>query len=352
MTISHARRPRGFVLLNGVETPWLEFDVDANAFAEADKARVSLPVSALPPEANLDWIAGQPTIEIEIRAGLIGEDEKATPAQLASLFVGRVDTIEFSPVAGTVDLGARDLTSLLIDERTSERYTNLTASRLVEQLAAKHGLNPVVTQTQTRIGSFYQVDQVRVQSRRTEWDLLSWVAREEDFVVYVNGRDLVFAPRPDPSQEPYIVEWRAPKEGGPPGADFTRVSLSKTLNLARDIRVTVRSWNHRQGVRITKTAGSGADSDPKFEYSIPGLTADQAQARADQIFRELTQHAMRLSIDGPADDALSLADVIQLKGCGPFDQIYYPESIRRSMSAREGYRWSVEAKNQSRDKSG
>jgi len=347
----NVRHPRGAVLLDGVSAPYTEFEVENNAFAEADKARILLPVSQLPADRGLDWLAGQPSFDVEVRAGLT-DGGKFTAAQLPSIFFGKIDRFEYDLNGQAIILNARDLTASLIDSRTSERYTNSTASRVVTELAAKHGLTPVVTETRTRIGSYYQIDQVRQQSRRSEWDLLTWLAREEDFVVYVRGRELVFGPRPSAEQEPYLVEWRAPKAiGGPPSADQTRVKLEKALNLARDIRVTVRSWNHRQGVRHVKRAGPGGDSDPQYEYSIPGLTADQAQARAEQIYTELTQHAMRLRFDGPAGDDLSLADVIQVRGAGPFDQVFYPEAIRRWLNAREGYCWSVEAKNQSRGKS-
>lgn len=345
------RQPRGAVLLAGASVPFVDFEVETNAFAEADKARVSLPVASLPPEADLDWIAGQPTFELEVRAGIVAEGAKAVAANLPSLFVGKVDLIGYDPPQGIVTLQARDMTAAMIDTQTSARYVNSTASRVAEQLAAKHGLTPVVTATRTRIGSFYQIDHARQQSRRSEWDLLTWLAREEDFVVYVRGRELVFGPRPSAEQDPYLLEWRAGKEGGPPSADQTRISVEKTQNLARDLRVTVRSWNHRRGERITKRAGPGGDNDPQYEYSIPGLTPEQAQARAEQIYTELTQHAMRLSFAGPAGDDLTLSDVIQLKGAGPFDQIYYPECIRRFMNPREGYLWTVDAKNQSRGKS-
>jgi phage protein D len=344
--MSEVRAPRGAVLLAGQSVPFLEWEVENNAFFEADTAHVVLPTKALPKGYEAGWLSRQTSIEIEIKAGFPADPASFTSAELTSLFLGRVDLSSYDPGQGLVTLKARDLTQDLIDAKTSNRFANMTASQLAERLASAHGLIPVVTATHTRIGSFYQIDQVRTQHRRSEWDLLTWAAREEDFTVHVRGRELVFGPRPSEA-DPYVLKWRG--DGAYPETEAVNLRFDRTQALSGEFKVVVRSWNHRQGQRIIKNAGSAAEGAREYAYSIPGLTPEQAQARATQIASELSAHEMRVSFDGPADNDLSLARAIEVRGTDTaFDQIYFPDSIRRSLSRGEGYRWSVEAKNKSR----
>lgn len=345
-----ARHPRGAVLLKGVSVKVIEIEVENNAHFEADKATIDLVASELPEAADLAWLTSQRELDVEIKVGFPSDPDRFSTADLDTLFVGRADLVQFQADAGTVTLRCRDLTADLIDTNTSEQYRNLTASQLAERLAAEHGLTPVVTPTRLRIGSFYQIDQVRLQSRRSQWDLLTWAAREEDFTVQVRGRELYFGPRND-GANPYVVEWRPATETNPINAtDFVRLGFERALNLATDIKVTVRSWNRRRGEAITRSAGSSVKEAKEYVYSIPDLTAAQVQARADQILAELLLHEMRVTFDGPADNTLQAGDVIEVRGtASTFDQLYYVDTVNRSLNESEGYRWTVEAKNRARE---
>lgn len=335
--------------MGGTLCPFISFSVDTNGFAEADTASVILAISALPKGVTVASLLAETTIELEIKAGFPTNPDAFSSEDLDTLFIGNVDSFTVDPIEGTLSASARDLTALLIDTKTSEQYRNKTASEVVEAIAGAHGLTAVATSTSARVGTYYQIDHVRQHKARSEWDLLTWLAQEEDFVVYVSGRELHFAPRPDPSQDAYVFELQPAVDDQPREGNFTRISFDKDLNLAKGIKVEVRSWNARRGRPIIKTAGaSGADAQ-HYRYSIPGLTPEQAQARADAIHAELSHHQVKLSLSGPADNILQIDDVIEVRGTD-FDQVFYPDTIRRSLGD-EGYAWTVEAKNRSRDES-
>ena len=72
---------------------------------------------------------------------------------------------------GTVTISGRDLTALLIDSKTANNYSNVTASDAVTEIAKLFGLTPEVTATRTPIGK-YQNDNYSSMSHATPyWDL-------------------------------------------------------------------------------------------------------------------------------------------------------------------------------------
>lgn len=357
---SAGRQPRGIVQINGVSVPWITFEVDNNTFFAADTFRVTLPLSALPKGAQIADLFSTADIMVEVFTGFPADPDNYTAAQLDSLILGKADdvTAEFSETE--VEISGRDLTGSMIDVKTSEKFTNLTSSAIVEKIAAKHGLTPKVTATTTKVGRYYAIDHVRLQDDRTEWDLITWLAREEGFVAYVQGKELHFEPPPQASNDPYVMQYR-PGVDGPDESNATTFKISHAKTLAKDIVVTVNSWNRKQAKGFKKTAKashtkSGINSSSpikagaaqEYSYVIPNLDADQAQQRANQILAELSKHEMKLEVEGPADNILQRTDVIQVQGTGSAtDIVFYPSSITRVMEFGGGYHWTVNAKNHS-----
>ena len=359
---SAARQPRGMVRLNDtMATGWVSWEVDSNTFYQADTFRVDFAISALPADRDAAWFAAQRVVMVEILAGFPADPERYGIADLDSLIYGRVDDVTFDPVARTITLSGRDLTSQLIDARTIEKHRNLTASQIAEKVAAAHGLTPKVAATKTKAGTLYEIDHVRVQTgERSEWDLLTWLAHEENMQVYVQGKTLHFEPFAKPSDNPYLLKWQPPTdEQGFPVFNGTSLIFARNLTLAKDVIVEVRSWNAKNKKGFTKRAQathnkntvlSGAAQPygdaQVYSYTFPGLTPDAALKKAQSLLTEITAHEMVLDATLPADNLLTGRNVIQVVGTGTaFDQIYYPDSIRREMSIDGGYTMTVHAKN-------
>jgi phage protein D len=263
-------------------------------------------------------------------------------------------------IRGELAITGRDLTAELIDTKTSAKYTNLKSSQIVTKIAAAHGLTPVVTATSTPVGRYYQIDKVRLQDERSEWDLLTWLAREEQFDVFVKGQSLYFQPQASTDNPSRTFTFTPPTvPGASPRFDQQSIKLKRSLTLAKDITVTVSSWNSKSKRsfsksatathtknKVLKDATSPTYDKQTYAYYIAHLTPDQAQQRAEQILADLTKHERKVEIEGPADNDLAVTDVFAVSGTQTsFDQAYHPDSIIRSYSLEDGYRWSITAKN-------
>jgi phage protein D len=357
-----ARQPRGAVKLydaqgNGTIIPgWQSWEVDNNAYRSADTFRVVFIVSQLPDARGAAWFAAQTSIGVEILAGFPADPRNYSPGDLDSLIYGQADDVTYDPVQGTIEVSGRDLTAALIDTKTSEHFLNQTSSQIATALAQRHGLAPVVTATSAKAGDYYQIDHASTTQQQSEWELLTFLANAENFLLYVKGRELHFEPQPA-GAAPYVIDWQPP--GGDarafPVSNAISLQLTRALHIAKGVTVEVRSWNAKQkkgftaawprDVKAAKPGQSAAQAQV-YRYTIPGLTPDAALARARALYAQIIKQEKRLTATLPADNLIDSAKAIQLRGTGTdYDQTYWPESIARSMSIDAGYRMTIQAKN-------
>ncbi len=368
-----SRQPRSIVKIMGVAVPgFIDWEVENNIFREADTFRVSFAVQALPKNMDASWLSNMnAAVSVEILAGFPANPDAPVESELESLILGNADQIHFDPIQNNIEISGRDLTLLLIDTKTTEKFQNQTASQIASALAQRHGLTPVVSETSTKVGKYYEIDHAKMNVEQSEWDLITWLAAEEQFVAYVKGRSLYFQPADSATSSTYPLQWTPgiiPVFGG------VDLRLSRSLTLARDISVTVHSWNQKQktgfyrtvtatknGIKLSDNGGTisssgGVNIAPQlqkptiqyYNYTFANLTPDQATKKAVEILGNLSMHEMKMTATLLADNVLSTATPIQLQGTGTaWDQLYYPESVRRTMSMDEGYLMTVSAKNTS-----
>lgn len=354
------RQPRGAVLVNGVRIKgWIAFEVENNVFYEADTFHVKFSLSALPSDFNEAWWASQVEIFIELFAGFPADVINYSQFDLMSLVYGRVDDVEYNPIDRCLTVSGRDLTATMIDAKTTEKFQNLKASDIAISIAKRHGLTPVVTATKIKVGKFYTLDKNRLNDAKSEWDLITSLAQDEQFVVYVKGKTLHFEPQPAINADPYILRWQAPSaSNGAYSLNAITMEFKRALTLSRGIIVTVQTINHKTGKTIKATypankastikAGGSAPVAQSYFRRIPQGDYQKALQVAQQMHKDLTQHEMKLSASLPADNILGVANILKVTGTGTaFDQIYYPESITRTLSAQEGYMMQISAKNKS-----
>ncbi len=357
-----SRQPRGAVKLNGtIVAGWTAWEVENNVYRAADTFTAHFAISDLPSDRDLAWFSTQTSIIVELFATVApGDPANYAPVQADRIFYGQADHISIDLNELAIELTGRDLTAKLIDTKTSEDHQNQTSSQVATLLAQREGLKPVVTATRTRIGNYYQQDHVDVVQEQSEWDLLSKLADYEGFDLFVTGDELHFQPKPTDGGDVYALVWKpAAGDYGSPSSNTIAMSLSRDLTIAKGVTVTVRSWNAKQKKAFTVTwpkavkstkPGQATDNNTAYHRTIPGLTQDQAQLRAQQIYNQVIQHAVKLDATLPADGILDCSKKIRLRGTATaFDQIYYPDSVKRSMSVSEGFRMSVSAKNLTQD---
>jgi len=353
---SFGRRPRGMVVINDIPINWVEFEVVNNNHYQADTFRIELPISEQDEALTPQFWATEAPLLVEIFAGFPNDPESYSNEDLKSLILGEVDELEFNPQTALITLSGRNLAARFIDNKTTEGFDNLTASQVATKLAERRGLNAFVITTTTKVGTFYSNTQSFSTYQHTEWDLLTFLANQENFSVFVNGNTLYFQPKAEPNDNPYVLQWqKTDEEYSYPRYNGKRLRLSRSLTMAKDVIVKVRSWNSKQKKPFTKVARStrnkGSRRQPgiqEYSYIFPGLTAEQALQKAQQILRDITAHEVKLMAELPADNILTVDNIIQLAGTGTaFDQVYYVDSITRRMSLTEGYNMTIAAKNHS-----
>lgn len=360
---SDSSQPRGAVRLNDLLIDgWKSWEVENNNWYSADTFRVKFIIQELPPERDEAWFSEQSIMFVELYGGWPADPDNFSCSELTSQIYGKVDDIDYDPVAGTIELIGRDLTSEFIDNKTTEKWPNLTASEIAIKLAKRRNLNPVVTKTTDKVGKYYEIDHVNLTDQRSEWDLLNYLAHLEEFVVYVRGTHLYFGPKTDPNSTPYVVEWQKPDADNPiPESNTVDLKFRRSLTVARGIQVVVRSWNAKQKKGFTVSYPNKAKSTQAgkakpfggaqiYSYTIAGLTKEQALQRAQSIYAELVAHEMKLTATLPADDLVNVTTMLQVIGTGTkWDQTYFPDSITRRMDFDGGYPMTIDAKNHSPD---
>jgi hypothetical protein len=244
------RAPRLQILANGIPLQGVvEVDVMANNHYAADRFRAVLALGQDSSATSAFW-SSQSDILVDAQFSLDGG------VTFVSLVQGLVDTIAIDVMAGSLVLEGRDLTAALIESRTQETFANRTSSEIATILAQRHNLVAAVTPTTTPVGRYYQNEHDRVTLNQfsrsmTEWDLLIFLAGQEGFDVFISGNTLCFQPTASGTTIPYTVT----------PANLQDLRLERSLTLARDIEVTVKSWNSRQQSAFSQTVRASGQPD-------------------------------------------------------------------------------------------
>ncbi len=361
----NARQPRAIVTINGIKVLWSRIEVTTTTFYQADNYRIELPLNNQPLGFDLNYWSGATPFNVYIYIGFPPDPDYFTTNDLDLMIVGDVDELDVDPLTTNVTIGGRDLTSRFIDNKTTQKFSNNTASAVATFLAQQNGLTPMVTPTTTKVGTFYQTNQTLLTRAYTEWDLLTFLAQQEDYVVFVQNKTLIFEPRPTTSPSPFVLEYQAPTfENQSPIFNGMQLGFSRSMTIANDVIVKVRvPYGTKTGTAFTVTAKAShrqrtyingaprpSSKPQKYSYTIAGLSREQAQQKANSLLRDITQHEVRLTAMLPGENTLKKDSLIQVKGTdSAFDHIYYSEAIERRISIDEGYSMTISAKNHSVD---
>ncbi|WP_028534225.1 phage late control D family protein [Paludibacterium yongneupense] len=360
LAASSARQITGRCLLGDVEMPFVSFDVDENAFNSADTFSVTFATSGLPAGYGLAWWSTQTKITVELYATIVtadGPDDKR-------LILGDVDSWQFHPARFEVTAVGRDYTARFIESKVlGDSFKNLTSSQIATTLAARHGLSAVVKPTKGLFGTFSQIDTTHLQGEQTEWDLLTYLAAYENYQVYVDGTTLHFVPAITDAakSDQYVIRWQPPGALPYPQANVSDDLLfERALTITKGVIVEVHSWQMmrkrqkqivasypKTSAKGTAVGGSTAKSQV-YRIIRNGLTQEQATKLAEATYKKIVAHEMKVSGSTAGDNLLSSRTMVRIEGTGTvFDQLYFCDSIKRSMSFDGGYSMTFTAKNHS-----
>jgi hypothetical protein len=355
--------PRGIVRINGTLAPaWIDWEVENNSLSSADTFSVRFAGSALPAATNVAWFSSQQDMYIEVFAGFPSDFSAYSTGDLTKLIYGQVDTIDYDMGEDVITVRGRDLTRVFIDAKTTEKFQNQTSSQIATTLATRRGLKAQVTATKTSAGAYYDIEHVNLMDERTEWDILSFLAQQEGFVVYVKDKTLYFGPPPAANSTPYPIVWTqinpSTSQYRAMAGNVEEMSFQRTLTVSRGITVVVRSWNDKQqygfnAVYPQNKVGSirpGLSTTPAngqvFTFFYPNIDKQRALQIAQQKYDLIVKHEMKFSCRLPGDVTLDTQTLVQVSGTGTaWDQTYYPSSIVRRMSFDGGFEMTANGKN-------
>lgn len=363
--LSESRKPQGIVTINDQIVNWTEIVITTETYYTADNYMIELPLSGQSIPFSLDYWASSPIFTVKIYLGIPENPLIYGINDLELMMVGDCDDIDIDIVTGKITITGRDLTSRLIDTKTTQKFSSLTSSAIATKFANEHNLNPVVTPTKTQVGVYYNFYQTILTRQTTEWDVLTFLAQQENFIVYVSGNDLVFKPLPSESDVPYVITYTPRSfEIFPQQLTALDIQFHRSMTLANDVVVklrvpfgsktgkafTVKVQSHHQQRAHIPGIPTITGRKQLYTYVIPGLTQEQALQRAQSILKNITIHEVKLNAVLPGDNFLRKDSVIKVVGTNSaFDQIYYCDMVRRTLSMEEGYSMILEAKNHSVD---
>lgn len=359
------RSPRGFITINNIQVPWERFEVSNTRYSAASTFKITVPVSSLPNTMSLSTMVSSSPLTVQVNAGLPTQTNlnNVTPSDLPIIIIGDADNIMYDPDRTLVTLTGRDYISKFLDNKLNQLNNAIGAqiqsilsysksSDIVSMIATNRGLTPNVTPTTNNIGIYLQTGYSLLNSQITEWDLMTFLAREEGYDIYVIGSNLYFKPKD--SSNPYQITLTVPyytTSGSIPTSNAVKVQLTRNLRLAKDIIVQVTSWNVNDKVTYTKVstlkhAGSSGQSIPLiYNYRFPNLTADQCLQKSQTLLLEISQHELQLNFEMPASTLLTAHGSVIVKDTNSlYDQIYYVKNIMREMDFGGGFNMHVEAK--------
>lgn len=358
---SQARNPRALIKINDIVVDKIiNIEYIENNYYQPDSFRVTLPLYNLHPGIDIEYWGSQPAILVEIFLGFPSNPNSYGLGDLQSMTVGAINNQTLNIFQGTIDFDGFDLSKKFIDNKTVEKYQNLFTSDIATKLAIKRGLTPVVTPTKTYASFYYTQDYVQLGNEITEWDLLTYLAQKDGFQVFVRGTSLYYQPRVIQSGNPYIFQ-ASTLETNNPFLNGESLIVARNYNYAQDVVVNITSMSAKWGVvrvqaKGQKTHGGVRSAAARtlgqtqtFDYSIPGLSKQQATERAQKILEDISLHERILDVNCPGDNLLRKDTLIQLKGVSEsIDQTYYPDTITRTMDGANGnYSMNVRAKNHS-----
>jgi hypothetical protein len=322
--VNNLRAPRVSVLADGMPLGGVEsIEVSANDHRAADRFVVRL---AAPLSVAGELAANGMVLDLRVSVD-------AVPGW-TSLIQGAPDLIEADPLRGTVTVHGRDLSARFIDAPISELFANMTASEIVEALAARHGIPVQAVATAGLAGRQFQDGRAELGLNRSaaalsQWDMMTGLAESEGYDLFMDGGTLCFRPAEDAGSVMLT-----------PG-DCLQLRLSLAPALA-DPLVLVRTWDARLGEARDYTLGGGGKTGGggqarRHVLVRPNLGQSDGKRLAKTTRASLLRHARTATLRMPADAVITARHSVMLSGAGMFDGRYDVGEISRTLDVESGF---------------
>jgi phage protein D len=271
----------------------------------------------------------------------------------AQLFDGLIDSVECDFGAGKVTFSARDKSAKMLDKKSGKKHLNKKPHDIVKEYASDNGLSCDADEFGDKAGRTFQVDYVALTHRISDWHAVQHLAEQHGMAAYATGGKLYFKKTPE-KLPVYPVFVSPPTIAGDGNSNILRVTAKRNVALGKSIKTTVHTWNHKNQKKydgVHTEQGSGGTQE--YHLHHPGLTQEQANARAKAHNAKATKHEMELSIELPGDPTISARMNILLSGTGSaWDQEHEIMTVEHKISVHSGYVTSIQTKSKSKKRGG
>jgi len=279
------------LLVNGVSPAGCHverFVVEATRYARCGTAEIVLAVEP----GGSPWFLSSGSFVSDIVLDMRDQSESAS--SWVSVFRGGVDHVEWHPDRGQMVLECRDYLARLVDMRVRQSWLNLEGAELVQEVIAAAGLMPDVMLPGGMTGQFWQIEHKRTamaaQNRfQTAFDLVSFLAREAQCDLYMDGLTAVCRPLVLPGDADAVV--RDVSSG------VILRNIRYDLTISQGVVVHVASWDSRQRTRteIFYDGVSWHEDMPDtgtalYSFRVPGRRAEDVRAIALGKYNRIVAH--------------------------------------------------------------
>jgi hypothetical protein len=267
-----------------------------------------------------------------------------------TLIIGAVDKVNIDFVHRIVEVHGLDRTSELLNTRSDQKWTDMSPSDIVSQIAGKHGLTPHVDSTSDKAGKTFDFQQYAFNSDiENDWDVLVSLAEREGKVVYIFGNDLYFTTPGSTMGGTYTAHYTPPSKSTFGTGNFMELKCIRDVQIGEGFDAKVTSWHTNKKVPFVgdHTGGEGGGGvQNQFFNRVPGLTPDQTQAQADSLGKMTNSFEKQVELHAPGDVAVNPNMSFVLTGTQTaFDQTYFIDVVTHRINWHEGYTMLIEAKN-------
>lgn len=341
---SVGRRPRLLVKVGGQVTKPLSAEVINNSHFQCDTFRIELEAWQQPDGFGIDYWDGAGDTQLEVVFGLLqdGDDANSDPSDPQSLIVGQVDDVDVQTDTGVITITGRDLTAKFIDNKVTQTWPDHTASQIVTDLAGQVGVTANVTATKTPVGKYANGAYAAQRRDIPMWDLITFLAEQEGFDAFMDGTSLYFGPPVADSNTPLTITVSRDPTTNEVNVSTETLKLHRSLTLAKDIVVTVLSYDPGKKAPIkavAKRQGSAKAASTSFRtgstsqnYTIrrAGLTQAQAQKLAQSTLDDLSKHERTIEFTQPCDGDLTSRTKATVSGTNTgWDTGYFIDVVTR-----------------------
>jgi hypothetical protein len=261
----------------------------------------------------------------------------------APLVSGEIDTADIDYVDRVIKFSGRDQSAMLHAVKSSEKWTNLPGSQIVQQLAGRVGLGAQVDPSLLLAGKQVQIDYAKMTDGISYAAVIHKLAEFDGARWYVKNGTLIYQALANAAGI-YTLNYVPPNSGSPMAADFLNLRVRRNIQAGKSINVTVKSWNPKQKqVFQDQSNVQGSGSSQNYVYHIPNLLQDHVTQHAKAKANEAARHELTLDAELVGDPSIDVAMDLVLSGTGFFDQAYQMDSIHHEFGMG-GHRMTITAK--------